>query len=158
MVLRVTPQALAKARGSRLSLPWSSQPVQDLTQIDAEKLRRSGNQFSKKIAVVLAGAQRVESCNTPNGLIVESPLGWVLTMCCLEGAALPHFIGLRGRRPAAEHVIRAYEAHGGYVIRAEGVPPDCNWLAMREIMNCLGYKPQTKSARDLRYWSTDHFK
>ena len=72
-----------------------------------------------RLAPLLVDVQRLETWETPNGLIITSAAGWSLALCCLEGAPLPHFIAVRPSNPELSCAIRAYLQDGGYVIKED---------------------------------------
>lgn len=72
-----------------------------------------------RLAPLLADVQRLETCETPNGLIITSAAGWSLTLCCLEDSPLPHFIAVRPSNPERSGAIRAYLKDGGYEIKED---------------------------------------
>ncbi len=72
-----------------------------------------------RLAPLLADVQRLETWDTPNGLIITSAAGWSLALCCLEDASLPHFIAVRPSSPGLSGAIRAYLKDGGYAIKED---------------------------------------
>jgi hypothetical protein len=49
----------------------------------------------RRLLPALPGLTRLECAHSPNGLVLESSEGWVITLCSLEGQRLPHVIGVR---------------------------------------------------------------
>jgi len=72
-----------------------------------------------RLAPLLADVQRLETWETPNGLIITSAAGWSLALCCLEDAPLPHFIAVRPSNTELSCAIRAYLQDGGYAIKED---------------------------------------
>lgn len=72
-----------------------------------------------RLAPLLADLRRLETWETPNGLIITSAAGWSLALCCLEDAPLPHFIAVHSSDAALSCAIRAYLKDGGYAIKED---------------------------------------
>jgi len=87
---------------------------------------------------VLPDLIRLECSLTPNGLILESSRGWSLSLCCLRGERLPHFISAREQQPDCSAAIKVYLNDGSYNLEKEGEPSAALMQLMRNCLHCLG--------------------
>lgn len=112
----------------------------------------------ERLSPILCDLKRLECADTPNGLIAQSPSGWVLMMCCLEGQRCPHYIAIR--HTDAEHIgaIKAYLEDGRYTIKQHDEPDPLLVQVMRACVRRLGSTTDERSviARRLKAPGSDH--
>ena len=70
----------------------------------------------QRLRPLLASVTRLESSDTPNGLIAESAEGWTLALCCLAEQPLPHVVAVRDHREDGSPGVQALLSEGGYVL------------------------------------------
>lgn len=87
---------------------------------------------------VLPDLIRLECSLAPNGLILESSRGWSVSLCCLVGERLPHFISVREQCQEAPAAIKLYLKDGSYRLKKEGEPSAALMQVMRNCLHCLG--------------------
>ncbi|QVV67956.1 hypothetical protein [Synechococcus sp. LA31] len=89
----------------------------------------------RRLLPALPGLTRLECAHSPNGLVLESSEGWVITLCSLEGQRLPHVIGVR-RLDQGEEVsaVKAFLLEGGYGLQPNA---DADPVLMRVLRQCL---------------------
>jgi hypothetical protein len=89
----------------------------------------------RRLLPALPGLTRLECAHTPNGLVLESSEGWVMTLCSLEGQRLPHVIGVRRLDQGEEgSPVRAFLLDGGYGLQPNA---DADPALMRVLRRCL---------------------
>jgi hypothetical protein len=88
----------------------------------------------RRLLPALPGLTRLESAHTPNGLVLESSEGWVMTLCSLEGQRLPHVIGVRSDDQEEGSPVKAFLLEGGYGLQPNA---DADPALMRVLRRCL---------------------
>lgn len=96
--------------------------------------------FLRRLASVLGQVKRLECSCTPNGLILESPAGWILAMCCLDGANVPHVISIRSTLPGCKNCLKALGNQNGFLIKSQGKEDAALKRILRMVMTALGCK------------------
>lgn len=102
---------------------------------------------------VLHKLTRLDCALTPNGLIIESALGWVLALGCLEGERLPHFIAARDLTSDGAATIKAFLTDEGYNLDAANGSNPRLARVLRSCVQRLNSAPAAPRAQSRRVQS-----